>query len=279
MSSGPMTPRRAREVWYAPVLGMATALMMVRLFALARLLDIPNFAQASAAVLVSSTFTMLGSRGLQSLLQRDMPIMFVHGRESAARVLLGQSVVAAYATAAIAMLAARGSPFDFGSPANLVALGVVHGLSQQLFVLASVESRSRGEPLRFAAQSLVRALLVLAAGLLAAFALRSAAWVVVAELAVSIVLSHVLLRHTLGPRMFAVLRIGIARWRRIDWRAAWVLLLVSLLGFALTYADRWGAAIALDAHQFANYAFAGTILAIGLSVQGLVNASASPMLA
>jgi O-antigen/teichoic acid export membrane protein len=279
MSIGPMTPRRARQLWYAPVLGLATALMMVRLFALARLLDIPNFAQASAAFLVSSTFTMLGCLGLQSLLQRDMPIMLVHGRETAARVLLAQSVVAAYGTAAVAMLAALVSPFDFGSPANLVALGLLHGLSQQLFVLASVESRSRGEPLRFAAQSLARALLVVAAGLLAAYAMRSAAWVVVAELAVSLALSHVLLRDTLAPRTLTLLRIGIERWRRIDWHAAWVLLLVSLLGFALTYADRWGAAVVLGAHRFANYAFAGTILAIGLSAQGLVNASVYPMLA
>src|SRR5438094_432985 len=130
MNFGAMTPRSARQLWYAPVLALATALMMVRLFALARLLDIPNFAQLSAALLVSTTFTMLGCLGLQSLLQRDMPIMFVRGRERAARVLLAQSVVVAYASALVAMLAAFVVPLDFGSPANLVVLGIVHGLSQ-----------------------------------------------------------------------------------------------------------------------------------------------------
>src|SRR3569832_814609 len=217
MSIGPVTPRRARQLWYAPVLGLATALMMVRLFALARLLDIPNFAQVSAAFLVSSTFTMLGCLGLQSLLQRDMPMMFVRGREAAARVLLAQSVVAAYGSAAVAMLASFIVPFDFGSPAMLVALGIVHGLSQQLFVLASVESRSRGEPLRFAAQSLVRAVIVVVAGLAAARVTGGAPWVVVAELAVSLALSHVMLQRTRAPRRAAVLRIAIDTWRRIDW--------------------------------------------------------------
>ncbi|HTH78309.1 MAG TPA: hypothetical protein VL593_04960 [Ramlibacter sp.] len=271
-----------RQLWYAPVLALATALMMLRLFALARLLDIPNFAQLSAALLVSTTFTMLGCLGLQSLLQRDMPIMFVRGRERAARVLLGQSVIVAYASAVVAMLAALVVPFNFGSPANLVALGIVHGLSQQLFVVASVESRSRGEPLRFAVQSLVRSLVIVAAGLATARLIRSAPAVVVAEALVSLAIAHGLLWETMGRAMSGVaatIRIAFDRMRRIDWRAAWVLLLVSLLAFALTYADRWGAASVLGSHDFANYSFAGTILAIGLSAQSLVNASVYPMLA
>lgn len=279
MSFAALTPRRARQLWYAPVLALATALMMLRLFALARLLDIPNFAQLSAALLVSTTFTMLGCLGLQSLLQRDMPIMFVRGRERAARVLLAQSVVVAYASAAVAMLAAFVVPFNFGSPANLVALGILHGLSQQLFVLGSVESRSRGEPLRFAAQSLVRSLVIVAAGLAAARVTRTASAVVIAEAVVSLAIAHGLLSQTMGRVMKLTVRIALDRIKRIDWGAAWVLLLVSLLGFALTYADRWGAASVLDAHDFANYAFAGTVLAIGLSAQSLVNASVYPLLA
>lgn len=279
MSFGALTPRRARQLWYAPVLALATALMMVRLFALARLLDIPNYAQVSVAFLVSTTFTMLGCLGLQPLLQRDMPIMFVRGRERAAQVLLTQSVLIAYACAAAAVLAAWTVPLGFGSPANLVALGIVHGLSQQLFSVASVESRSRGEPLRFAAQSLLRAAIVVVAGLAAARLTRSAGAVVVAEALVSIALAHGLLWQTMGRATLATARIALDRIRRIDWGAAWVLLLVSLLVFALTYADRWGAASALGAHDFANYSFAGTILAIGLSAQALVNASIYPMLA
>lgn len=277
-----MTPRRMRQLWYAPVLALATALMMLRLFALARLLDIPNFAQLSAALLVSTTFTMLGCLGLQPLLQRDMPIMFVRGRERMARVLLAQSVVVAYASALIAMLGAFAVPLDFGSPANLVVLGIVHGLSQQLFVVASVESRSRGEPLRFATQSLVRSLIIVAAGLATARITRSASAVVAAEAVVSLALAHGMLRQTMAhrvPGIAGTLRIAVDRMKRVDWRAAWVLLLVSLLGFALTYSDRWIAASWLDTHDFANYAFAGTVLAIGLSAQSLVNASVYPMLA
>jgi len=282
MTFGPITPRRARQLWYAPILGLATALMMLRLLALARILDVPGFAQLSAALLVSSTFSMLGCIGLQSLLQRDMPIMFVRGRERAARVLLAQSVLAACGSAACAMLVALFVPLDFGSPANLVALGIVHGLSQQLFLVASVESRSRGEPLRFAFQSLVRSIVVICVGLGVGVATKSASGVVAAEAAVSLVLAFAMLLQTMAgrdPGTSATLKIAADRWRRIDWRAAWVMLLVSLLAFALTYADRWCAATVLPARDFANYAFAGIVLAIALSAQGLVNASVYPLLA
>jgi O-antigen/teichoic acid export membrane protein len=125
----------------------------------------------------------------------------------------------------------------------------------------------------------VRSLIIVAAGLAAARAARSASLVIVTEALVSLALAHGLLWQTMGRATSVTLRIALDRMKRIDWHTAWVLLLVSLLVFALTYADRWGAASALDAHAFANYAFAGTVLVIGLSAQGLVNASAYPMLA
>jgi O-antigen/teichoic acid export membrane protein len=279
---GALTPRRIRQLWYAPVLAMATALMMLRLFALARLLDVLDFAQLSAALLFSSTFVMLACLGLQALLQRDMPVMFVRGRERAARVLLTQSVLAAYACAVVGLVLAFASPCDFGSPTLLVALGLVHGLSQQLFLVASVESRSRGEPLRYAFQSLIRSVLIVGAGLLTAAMSRSALAVVGAEAAMSLLLAHGLLWQTVAgtrPRVAGLLRVAWRRMPRLEWHAALVLLVVSLVGFALTYADRWLAALLLGAGEFGNYAFAGTVLAIGLSAQSLINASVYPLLA
>jgi O-antigen/teichoic acid export membrane protein len=279
---GAMTPRRARQLWYAPVLGTATALMMVRLLALPKILDVTNFARLSVVFLVSSTFVMLACLGLQALLQRDMPILFVQGRERAARILLVQCVLVAYACAAVAMLGAVALPVNVGSPAALLALGLVHGLSQQLFMLASVESRSRGEPLRFAMQSLTRSLLIIAAGLATAFATKSAAGVPVAEAIVSLMIAHRILWQTVAdtrPATYGLMQLALRRLPKLDWRAAFVLLLVSLLGFALANADRWAAASLLRLDAFANYAFAGSVLAIGASLQALLNASVYPMLA
>jgi O-antigen/teichoic acid export membrane protein len=208
--------------------------------------------------------------------------MFVRGRERAAQLLLAQSVLAAYGSAAVVLVVTLFLPYDFGSPAKLITLGLVHGLSQQLFVVATVESRSRGEPLRFAVQSVTRSLFIVGAGLAVAAATGSAASVIAAEAAVTLLLAHRLLWRTVahtGLRVPGLFRLATRHLRNLDWSAAFVMLLVSLLGFAVISADRWAAASLLDTHAFANYAFGGTVLTIGLALQGVVNASVFPMLA
>jgi len=65
-----LTPRQYRQLWYLPVLASAMALMMARIMAAARLLDVPSFATYSTGLLLSTTFCMLACLGLQSLLQR-----------------------------------------------------------------------------------------------------------------------------------------------------------------------------------------------------------------
>ncbi len=279
---GEFTPRRLRQLWYVPVLAAATGLMMVRLLVLARLLDVTVFAVLGLALLVSSTVGMVACFGLQSLLQRDMPVMFVRGREQAARVLLGQSLLAAYAVAALAVpLALLWSP-PGRAEAGAVVLGVLHGLAQQLFVLATVESRSRGEPLRFALQSLARSFGVVACGLAVAAGTGSAEWVVLAEAAVSLLLAHQLVARTFaGARagLPGTLALAVRRRARLDWRAALTLLLVSLVGFLVANADRWAAAASLDLSDFGAYAFAGTLLTMGVALQAMLNASVYPMLA
>lgn len=279
---GPMTPRRVRQLWYAPVLGLSTALMMGRLLVLARLLDVANFAHLSVALLVSSTFLMLGSLGLQFLLQRDMPVMLVHGRERAARILLAQSVLATYAAAVLALVVILAAPVQFGAPTRVALLGLLHGLAQQLFLLSCVESRSRGEPLRYAVQMLVRSVILIGVGLGVAAATRSADEVVAAEALVSLALAHEFLWKTVAgarPDMRGILELGVRRLFRIEWPAAFALLLVSLLGFFLMNVDRWAAASRLDLRAFGNYSFAGIVLTIGVSAQALLNASVYPMLA
>ena len=86
-----LTPRRLREIWYAPVLLVSMALMLTRLLGYARLLSLESFAGLSLGLLASATLGMTGCLGLQSLLQRDMPVQFVRGRHKAALALLIQS--------------------------------------------------------------------------------------------------------------------------------------------------------------------------------------------
>lgn len=277
-----LTPRRLRQLWYAPLLLLAMALMMLRVLVLARLLDVPDFAQLSLGLLVSSTFGMLGCLGLQSLLQRDMPILIVRGRITSALVLLLQSALVAYGCAAVAGLAVAATALPGWVPMAVGVLGIVHGLSQQLFLLVSTESRSHGEPLRFSMQSLVRASLVFGLGTMAAMVTGSALAVLAIEAVASLVLAHGLLARIFRRAersLVACAMIARQRLTRINWVSALTFLAVSMVGFVLVSADRWAASWLLDTAGFAHYAFAAILLTVAMSLQSLVNSSVYPLLA
>lgn len=268
--------QRLRRLWYAPVLGVAMGLMLLRTLVVARLLDIDGFAAFSLGLLVSSTFCMLACLGLYPLLQREMPVQIVRGRERAGAVLVAQSLIVATACAAFFGLAlVAGQPWATGPTAPL-AVGLLHGLSQQYFLIATIESRSRGEPMRFARQNLARASAMLGAGAATAAIAAAPMAVLLVEAGVSFamsgsVLSRVFVRERLSG--VASLRIGWNRLARLPWRAAFALLALSIVVFLLANADRWLAAHWLDTRGFANYALAWTILLIAMSAQAVLNAS------
>jgi O-antigen/teichoic acid export membrane protein len=277
-----LTRFRLLQLRYVPLLALAMGLMMLRTLVAARLLDVPAFAAFSLGLLVSSTFCMLACLGLQPLLQREMPVHIVRGRERAGGMLVAQSLTVALGCAGLAGAALAVSQLWADDGRMPLWVGLVHGLSQQFFVIATVESRSRGEPVRFARQNLLRAFAVLGAGTLAAALTGEPMLVLLAEAAMSFVLSGTVLAGVFSAaRMAAVssVRLGWRRMSRLPWRAAFALLALSIVGFLLTNVDRWIAAQSLDVQEFAHYAFAWMVLMVGQSAQTLINASVFPMLA
>ena len=275
-------PHQLRRLWYVPLLSSAMALMLARMFVLAKILSVSAFAAFSKGTLVSTTFTMLGCLGLQALLQRELPVQFVRGRETAGHVLLAQCVIVAVACAIVGQVLALLGLAAPAIPAWIVSIGVLHGLSQQLFLVATVDSRSRGDPLRFARQSLVRGALVFVASATVASATHSAGWTLAAEATLSIFLSQVALRETWVRRsrpVAAVFILALRRLGHIKWSVALALLAVALVTFVGLSADRWIAARALPQDAFALYAFAGTVLLVAQALQLVVNASVYPYLA
>jgi O-antigen/teichoic acid export membrane protein len=280
--SGVLTARQLRQLWYLPVLAVALALMMFRIMLMARLFDLPGFAEYSSGLLLSTTFCMFGCLGLQSLLQRDMPILLARRRRRAALVLMVHAMLVASACAgALVVPAALGAGFVQLSP-GLAALAVLHGLSQQLFLVVTVESRSQGEPLRYAMQNLVRAVAVVAAGAAAARVTGSPTWVIAAEALVSLLIVAGTLRaieRSSGWPMAALWRLARRSWQHVAWDTAMVMLAISAVNFALLNLDRLAAASWLPPAAFAQFAFAGLVLLVAQSAQAMVNASVYPMLA
>ena len=274
--------RRLRQLWYVPVLSFAMGLMLVRTLVIAHLLDLSGFAQFSGGLLVSSTFCMLACLGLQPLLQRELPVQIVRHREIAGQVLIAQCLLVAFGCAVLGLLATLTGFSVAGLGSNGMALGVLHGLSQQSFLIATLESRSRGEPLRFAMQNLWRSIALLGVGPAVAVATGSAPWVLGAEAVVSLVLTQGFLRTVLGRTSLTtgfVYRLALRRLRQVSWSSALALLGVSVTGFMSINADRWFAAELLMPTAFAQYAFGWIILIVAQSVQAVCNASIFPVLA
>jgi O-antigen/teichoic acid export membrane protein len=275
-------PKMSRELWYAPILGAAIGLTLLRLLLLAKILDVTNFAQFSAGTLVANTFTMLSCFGMYVVLQRDLPVLLVRQRERRGTLLLVQCLlIAVLAALAVAALSAPLSPLAGLSP-TMFALAVWYGLSQQLFLIVTVESRSRGQLVKFANQNFLRALAILITGLLVAQATGSALWILLAEATVAMALVVASVRALLQDQRLGVVtlvRLAMRRAGQLPWNSALVLLVSSVVSFLLLSSDRWLAASQIGAADFARYSFVGIVLVFAPAIQSVVGAAVFPLLA
>jgi O-antigen/teichoic acid export membrane protein len=277
-----LTPERLRRLWYAPSLAIAMGLMMARTLIMAHILNIDAFATFSNGVLVSSSFCMLGALGLQSVLQRDWPMRLEKRQEYHGLVMAAQTNLVAFSCALVGLIfAAFGFSF-FGLPPLVLAVGLVHGLSQQFFVIATVESRSRGEAMQFAMQNLVRALIALGLGVVTAIATGSALAVLAVEGCVSLTLSLEFFQRStryVALNQYAIYRIAFNRLGKINWRSAGLMLGVSLISILQINGDRWFASSQLSPQEFAFYSFTCIVMTIGQSLQGIIATSFYPYVA
>lgn len=277
-----LTPRRRRQLWYVPALALAMGLTMLRLLLMAHLLDVPAFASYSAGLLISSTFCMVSCLGLQSVLQREWPVNLVRGQRRRAAVRAAQCCVWMVVTAMVVIPIAWLGPAVPVMTPPLAGLGVVHGVAQQAFLVASTGSRSEGNALVYSVHQLARA------GLALAGSVAVAAWFGQPLLALGVealvsaasafALLNVAFRHAkLAWRACVVL--ATRRIRAIPWRASLTSMAVLLAVFAILNADRWMAARFLAPDAFAQYSFVAILLAVAQATQALINASVYPLLA
>ncbi|MBN9007087.1 MAG: hypothetical protein J0H40_16935 [Rhizobiales bacterium] len=272
----------SRQVLYVPLLAIALILMMVRRVVMAHVFSPEEFAAFSAGLLIASAFLMIGVLGLYPLLQRELPSYFATGREQAGRILLAQNILVALVLllpfAAIALLV---GPYVKLTPWEAI-ISAANGLSQQLFLTATVESRSRLNPLRFSLENLVRAVGVVLLSVAVAMITHSAAATLLIEAIVTGIGSFLIMRPFVQVAKYKWSHSYILAARHvtsIDWRTSRALLLVSALSFLILSADSWFAASLLSQSAFAAYAFIATVGTSAQSIQSILNASLFPSLA
>ncbi|KAI9135234.1 lipopolysaccharide biosynthesis protein [Acaryochloris sp. CCMEE 5410] len=256
--------------------------MMARTLLMARLLSLEAFGEFSFGLLVSSSFNMLNCLGLQIILQRDLPIMILRHHEKSGAILLSQClIVSSVSGCFIFLVIFIANILTLEIPTKFMLIGLLHGLVQQIFLIATTESRSRGQPTRYSLQYLARSSGIIVVGGLIASATGSAFLTLVAETSVVIITIHRLLvsvYRNASIKFTHALHLAIRKLPNIQWKASIWLFLASSTTFLMFNIDRWIASHTFNKEDFGLYTFAGTILIVGQMIQSLINTTVFPML-
>lgn len=254
--------------------------MFLRTLLAARLLDVPEFGLFGVGILVSNSFCMLGCFGFYLLLQRDLPMLIVKGRRVRGALILHQTLVLAVVGFVSFLPLSLIGLFSF-SPA-FIAMSLLNGLAQQVFLVVTLQTRSEGRSMRFAIDNLLRAIAVLVVVALTGWITRTAFSMLLMESLVTMLLATWVYTATHSNGMIGrkVLWVGATKALfRVRWGMPLTLMATGVIGFAMLNGDRWVAASLLGRDEFALYAFAGIVLVAALSLQSVINVSVFPTLA
>lgn len=262
--------------------GLTAALMMVRVLAYAKVLDVPEFGAISVALLVSSSLSMVNGFGLFLLMQRDLPRLFASGRWTRAIVLLFETTLMVAVSAAVLLVLSATGIEVAGAHGTLLALSAIHGMTNQLFGAVTTESKSRLLQAEFANSLFVRSIAISVSGVCAALLLHSAASVLVAEIVGTVVMTLVALwrmKSRYGKALGPLVGVAVRHLPRAQWRTAMALFLTTVFAFLMQNADRWTASLSLDKHGFALFAFAWTLMSMASTLQTTINVNLFPAMA
>lgn len=272
--------KQSQRVGYAPVLALAMAFMFVRTLLAARLLDVPEFGLYGVGVLVSNSFCMFGCFGFYLLLQRNLPMLIAKGCRRRGAIAMDQTLLFAFLGFWVSLPLILAVPFS--APPLFFAISLFNGLAQQIFLVVTLQSRSEGKSMRFSAENLLRATVVLVSIACSGAIFKTASSILLIEGLVTLSMS-IWIYATAG------------KYRAVGWGNSWLLAAKALpkiswgtllalmgtgiVGFAMQNADRWVAATLLGRDEFALYAFAGIVLILAQSLQSVINVSVFPELA
>lgn len=270
-----------RALLYAPLLGMASAMLFARTILYAKILPVESFGLLSQALLVANTFTTFAGLGLTLLAHKVLPQY--HAREQ-------RDLFDGLIAACIAILVATSAVTALGLLAT-IALGLVkhwqefgaaliYAVAQYLFVLRLIELKSELRFLGHARLSGIRAAALLGAGVIVAVLTHDVTATILAEAVATVIVSAPYWLGGRGRQLFrrvSDLRHEIRRLTQFYPAAARLLWLNGTM--VVMYAvDRWFGIAFLDKHAYGIFALGLTIVLLFETVQTIVNVSAFPLL-
>lgn len=277
-----MTVRIIAHLKYAPILGFAAMLGLVRIGIYAKLLDVAEFGLLSKALLISGFFCVVGSFGFQILAQRDLPTVFAHHRYRFGLVILGKAGMITSVAALLLCFLPLLHFFPLHVSALVFLIAVLHGWALQSFMLLVLDSRSRLEMIPYSMHILSRTVFSLVLASVVALLGGGGIGILLAEVLVTVIQAGRIMQKLLFAAHFSsdvFLRLCKKGFSQKEWSVAGILLLGTTLAFLSGSADRWIAADALSAKQFGLYSFSWIPLVAAMSIQSLLNAGLFPLIA
>jgi hypothetical protein len=259
---------------YAPVLTASMVLLLARNFSLAGLLSPQNFAAINASYLISASFCMLACFGLQALMQREVPLNISKGRECANLILLTQGILLTLFSATALVIASLFLNLNSLLSMQNIIFGLIHGAAQQVFLITSIDSRSRGNLVQFSCISLARAAAIFSIAYLLASLAYSPTMIIFLEAIITLLVSLQQTQKIFSAanfRLTLILKISVIRLAKLPWKAATLLLIFSLVTFFILNTDRWIAIYNLNVLDFAAYSFILILFSIAASFQYILS--------
>ena len=238
-----------------------------------------DFGLLSKLLLISGLFGTAGSLGFQLMAQRDLPALFAEGRYRNGLIALCKAITVTTTSAFLISAFSLLNIPVLGVSGFLFCCSIVHGWSQQVFMLAVIDTRSRLEMMRYAKQVLFKTVVAsFVAGGIAALG-GGPLGIIFAELFVTLLLSMRLIAAiTRNVERRFLWKISVRSFKGNDFSTALTLFLSTLLMFFSTNIDRWLAADRLTHDDFGLYSFAWISLTAALSFQALLNAGIFPLI-
>ncbi len=160
--------------------------------------------------------------------------MIANGRFKRSVIVLFKAVIVTSLFALIGLLVVFFGLSILDISSLVITSALIHGWVAQVFMLATVESRSRLEMVRYSKQVLFRTILSSSVAIVIAYVFRSAVGVIVAETIMTLLVTVWIFKPILSSMrfpVFSVLRLAAKNFKQKDWQVSAVLFWGSIFSF------------------------------------------------
>jgi O-antigen/teichoic acid export membrane protein len=271
-----------RQWCYLPLLAIATALLLAKSFAYARLFGVSQFGLFSQCLLIGNAAALFCGLGMQWVAQKQWPQHAAMQKStrvdaSVALALFVGMILTAGGFLAVLVAFMMG---QLASPAAFLSLPVF-SLSQYLFTVGVTSVRSELDFLRFARLSVGRASLTAVLGLGVAALSDDVAAVLLTEAVATALIGMNALGGGRLMRVAGLVRTSsvIVETARLEMPSAIRLLALSAISYALFNLDRWIGVMTLSSSAYGTYAAGALVLLAFDTLQAMLNVAVQPLMA